>query len=77
MGVVECQGILEGCLPLSTLSVTPAYSLVTGVSGQRSALGLGQSIILSGEKAIAKLSLPDVSLSQKTFLASKDYPYGE
>jgi hypothetical protein len=32
-GVVKCQGILEGCLPLSTLPVTPAYSPVAG-SGQ-------------------------------------------
>jgi hypothetical protein len=32
--VVECQGILEACLPLSTLPVYLAYSPVTGVSGQ-------------------------------------------
>jgi hypothetical protein len=31
---VECQEILEGCLPLSTLSVYPAYGQ-TGLLGMR------------------------------------------
>jgi hypothetical protein len=31
MEVVECQGILEGCLLLSTVSVTPAYGSIIGV----------------------------------------------
>jgi hypothetical protein len=54
-GVVKCQGILEGCLPLSTLPVTPAYSPVAGsgrvpaVRGHRVGLGWRSPRIPAGE----------------------------
>ncbi len=36
---VECQEILEGCLPLSTVPVYPAYSPVVVVGGQNAIAG--------------------------------------
>lgn len=42
MSVMECQEILEGCLPLSTLSVIPAYSLVEVAGNARSLIAAAQ-----------------------------------
>jgi hypothetical protein len=33
VAVMECQEILEACLPLSTLPVYPAYGSVSGSGG--------------------------------------------
>ena len=42
--MVECQEILEACLPLSTLSVTPAYSPVSGVGREDAKTSLWRNV---------------------------------